>query len=167
MRTVVTSDEYKTGMRFLAGAVNIVTTVQNGNWFGMTATAVCSASAEPPTVLVCVNERSATHEALVASGMFCVNVLGAHDSALSPAFSGCVPPQERFSHGRWKLTRAGGLPTLEGALASFDCRIVNIVRCGSHSIFLGEVLDVSIGAATEPLIYSHGGYWVTKPLACA
>ena len=67
--------QYKLGMRQLAGAVNIITSLHAGKPWGMTATAVCSASAEPPTVLVCINQSAATHQAILEAGIFCVNVL--------------------------------------------------------------------------------------------
>src|SRR6185436_15849319 len=53
--------QFKAGMRSLAGAVNIITSAHAGHRYGMTATAVCSASAEPPTVLVCINKLATTH----------------------------------------------------------------------------------------------------------
>ena len=84
----VDAEQFKVGMRTLAGAVNIITSVHSGHRYGMTATAVCSTSAEPPTVLVCINKLANTHGAVVKAGAFCVNVLRAEDWALSTTFSG-------------------------------------------------------------------------------
>ena len=56
--------QFRIGMRTLAGAVNIITSSQGGRRYGMTATAVCSATAEPPTVLVCINKIATTHAAV-------------------------------------------------------------------------------------------------------
>ena len=80
--------QFKVGMRSLAGAVNIITSAHAGHRYGMTATAVCSASAEPPTVLVCINKLATTHGAVSKAEAFCVNVLRAEDWQLSTTFSG-------------------------------------------------------------------------------
>jgi len=75
----VDAGQFKLGMRTLAGAVNIITSMHAGHRYGMTANAVCSASAEPPTVLVCINKLASTHNAVSKSKVFCVNVLRAED----------------------------------------------------------------------------------------
>src|SRR5258706_12639542 len=84
----VDAEQFKVGMRTLAGAVNIITSMQAGRRYGMTATAVCSATADPPTVLACINRLATTHGAVAKSKAFCVNVLRAEDWELSTTFSG-------------------------------------------------------------------------------
>src|SRR6185436_10290526 len=133
--------QFKTGMRTLAGAVNIITSSQGGRRYGMTATAVCSASAEPPTVLVCINKLATTHGAVMKSKMFCVNVLRAEDWALSTTFSGGQTGESRFKSGKWTHL-ATGSPVLIDSLVSFDCRVVKKLVHGSHSIFLGQVQQI-------------------------
>ena len=71
----VDAGQFKIGMRTLAGAVNIITSFHSGHRYGMTATAVCSATADPPTVLACINKLATTHGAVAKSKVFCVNVL--------------------------------------------------------------------------------------------
>src|SRR5207244_10192009 len=84
----VEADQFKVGMRALAGAVNIITSAHAGHRYGMTATAVCSATADPPTVLACINRLATTTGAVAKSKAFCVNVLRAEDWELSSTFSG-------------------------------------------------------------------------------
>ena len=119
----VDAGQFKIGMRTLAGAVNIITSMHSGHRYGMTATAVCSASAEPPTVLVCINKLATTHNAVTKSKVFCVNVLRAEDWQLSTAFSGAQSGDSRFKNGNWTRL-ATGAPVLIDALVSFDCRVV-------------------------------------------
>src|SRR4051812_49836382 len=97
----VEAGQFKTGMRTLAGAVNIVTSLHSGHRYGMTATAVCSASAEPPTVLACINKLASTHNAVAKGKVFCVNVLRSDDWQLSTTFSGGQSGDARFKHGNW------------------------------------------------------------------
>ena len=153
--------EFKRGMRSLAGAVSIITSSHDGRLFGMTATAVCSACADPPTVLVCVNQSTTTHEAIDRSKLFCVNVLRHEDRELSSLFSGLhrseMRGEERFRHGSWTRL-ATGSPVLVTALVSFDCRVTNRLVHGTHTIFLGQVEQLQIGRKGKPLLYSDGQY---------
>src|SRR4030095_9040841 len=92
----VDGEQFKAGMRALTGAVNIITSTNAGHRYGMTATAVCSATADPPTVLVCINKLASTHGAVAKSKAFCVNVLRSEDWELSTSFSGGQSGEARF-----------------------------------------------------------------------
>ena len=149
--------QFKTGMRSLAGAVSIITSNHAGRLFGMTATAVCSACADPPTVLVCVNQSTTTHEAIDQARVFCVNVLRHEDRELSSLFSGLQKGEGRFRAERWTRL-ATGSPALLNSLVSFDCRVTNRLVHGTHTIFLGQVEQLQIGRKGKPLLYSDGQY---------
>ena len=151
-------EQFKIGMRSLAGAVNIITAAHAGHRYGMTATAVCSATADPPTVLVCVNKLAASNGAIAKSKAFCVNVLRAEDWELSTSFSGGAHTGEvRFKTRNWSKL-ATGSPVLVDSLVSFDCRVVRSLPHGTHTIFLGQVEQVLIGKKGKPLLYSEGQY---------
>jgi flavin reductase (DIM6/NTAB) family NADH-FMN oxidoreductase RutF len=156
--------DFKLGMRNLAGAVSIITSTAEGKPYGMTATAVCSASADPPTVLVCINKVTNTHQAIAGAGLFCVNVLRHEDQDLSTLFSGGQKGEGRFRPEQW-LKLATGAPVLESALVAFDCRVVNRMEHGTHSIFLGAVERLQIGRKGKPLLYSDGQYAKLASLA--
>ncbi len=166
------SARFKQGMRSLAGAVSIITSSHEGRRYGMTATAVCSACADPPTVLVCVNHRTSTHKAVADAGVFCVNVLRHEDRELSDLFSGAFSAdgrddtrgEARFRNGSW-APLATGSPVLHNALVAFDCRVVNRLVHGTHTIFLGEVAELRIGRKGKPLLYSDGQYAKLAALA--
>ena len=168
MQRTVTADLYKLGMRSFAGAVCILTSARDGRRYGMTATAVCSAAADPPTVLVCVNRSTTTHGAMAHSGVFCVNVLRAEDKELSGLFSGAggeaVRGEARFRDAQWTKL-ATGSPVLIEALVSFDCKIVNRLEHGTHTVYLGEVEELLIGRKGKPLLYADGQYAKLASLA--
>jgi len=149
--------QFKLGMRTLAAAVNIVTSTHSGHRYGMTATAVCSVTADPPTVLACINKASTTHGAIHKAGVFCINVLRADDAELSTAFSGAQSGEGRFKSRDWTHL-ATGSPVLIDALASFDCRVVKKIAHGTHTIFLGQVEQVLFGKKGKPLLYVEGQY---------
>lgn len=155
---------FKLGMRALAGAVSIITCSHAGHRYGMTATAVCSATAEPPTVLACINRGTTTHGAIDRSGVFCVNVLRYEDRELSGLFSGVQKGEGRFREADWTRL-ATGAPVLANALVAFDCRVVNRLEHGTHSVFLGEVAALHLGKKGKALLYADGQYAKLASLA--
>lgn len=156
--------EFKLGMRSLAGAVSIITCGLEGRLYGMTATAVCSATADPPTVLVCVNRATTTHDAIAKAELFCLNVLRHEDRELSGIFSGTQKGESRFRDDQWTRLSTGA-PVLINSLVSFDCRVANRLVHGSHTIFLGEVAQMQIGRKGKPLLYADGQYAKLASLA--
>jgi flavin reductase (NADH)/flavin reductase len=159
--TTMTIDitQFKAAMRCLTGHVCLITTCsEDGRRGGLTATAVCSVSASPPMLLVCVNRSSASCEAIREAGCFAVNVLGKDSTALANRFASPLSPQEKFAEGRW-LTLDTGAPVLEQSLASFDCRIEQAIEAGTHVILFGAIRAIQIPRADRtPLLYAHGGY---------
>ncbi len=154
-RMSVDGAAYREAMARLAGAVHLVTTDGPGGRAGFTATAVCSVSDAPPTLLVCINRDSSAYPAFNRNGRLCVNLLAAGHEALAEAF-GRRPLGERFSAGAWDEGRGGG-PVLDGALAAFECRIVRRVPAGTHDVLFGEVEALS-GGGGDALVYGFRRY---------
>jgi flavin reductase (NADH)/flavin reductase len=152
-------ESFKAGMRHLAGHVCLITTAQpDGTRSGLTATAVCSVSASPPTLLCCVNRRSASYAAIRAAGIFAVNVLSFDDRELAGRFSGGIGGPARFDLGLWGRLETGA-PVLDSALVGFDCRLVQAVEAATHGIFFGEIQAARVSTARRrPLLYAHGVY---------
>jgi flavin reductase (DIM6/NTAB) family NADH-FMN oxidoreductase RutF len=154
----VDPEAYKRGMRQLAASVTIVTTAHEGQRRGLTATAVCSLSAAPPTLLVCINRLVSAHDLIVGSGCFCVNVLAEEHSALSRRFAGAESGEARFSSGGTWAPMTTGAPALGEAMASFDCALMHRIEVETHSVFIGRVLDVASHPGRRPLLYADGNY---------
>jgi len=156
---ILDSGSFKAGMRRLAAGVCLITSARSeGGRVGLTATAVCSVTADPPTLLCCINRGSASHAAIRAAGVFAVNVLALEDRSLADRFATTTDWDARFETGLW-LTLSTGSPILESALAAFDCRIVQTVDVGTHGILFGEIQSVRVrDARAKPLLYGHGGY---------
>ncbi len=154
----VSREEFRHAMASLAGAVNLITTDGVGGRAGMTATAVCSVSDTPPMLLTCINGDARIHAAMEKNGSFCVNVLSPSALALSNLFSSKVDMDVRFSAGEWSMLETGS-PMLRTSLATFDCRIVNAIRMGSHTVFVGEVVRAaSQGDDVAGLVYFRRKY---------
>ena len=163
--SVAEADSFKSGMRHLAAHVCLITTVgPDGLRRGLTATAVCSVSADPPTLLCCVNRQIMPFAAIRESGIFAVNVLGVEDRALAERFASEIQGDARFDIGAWS-TLATGAPLLESALAAFDCRLTRLEEVATHGILFGEIQAVrSKSSNTEPLLYAHGTFGGFAPL---
>ncbi|MFT0172606.1 flavin reductase family protein [Paraburkholderia mimosarum] len=153
---------FKQAMRHLAGGVTVLVALQpDGTPAGIAATAVCSVSAEPASLLACINQSSSVGK-LVATGIpFTVNVLSVHHEALARAFGGMSGHDQtsRFGFGQWHLSPEG-VPVLDGSLVAFACRVEKTVAHGSHLVVIGRVEHVALPADqadTAPNLVYHNG----------
>ncbi len=152
-RGEVDGESFRQGMRRLCGGVTIVTSRFDDRPVGLTATAVCSLSAEPPRLIACINRAGLTCRGIARSRILCVNLLSRRHESLALRFAGRTEEQqERFAEGDW-TTLASGAPVLEDALAAFDCRVAMLVDTGSHAIVIADILRVRLGPCERPLIY--------------
>lgn len=151
---LATAADFKAGMRRLAAGVNVITASDGKASYGLTATAVCSLSVEPPHLLICVNAVANAHDALHRAGAFCVNVLSHDQEAIARRFAkiDSARREQRFDLGLWSPL-ATGAPVLEGALANFDCLTVRDIGVATHTIFIGRVIAVRCAQAGHPLLY--------------
>lgn len=156
---MVSIPEFRNGMSLLAGAVNVITTDGAAGLAGFTASAVCSVTDQPPTVLVCMNRSSFAHRFFVENRAICVNVLSAAQQELSTLFANReVTMAQRFARAPWSPLTTGA-PALEGALVNFDGVITHIHEVGSHSIFIAELRDVRLAGETQHgLAYFNRAY---------
>jgi flavin reductase len=150
--STITRQSYRDAMARLGAAVNIVTTDGPGGRHGFTASAVCSVTDTPPTLLVCLNKGSSVSRAFHTNGVLCVNTLASGQEDLSQLFGGGTPAAERFATADWKIS-ATGAPMLIGAVAAFDCRVVRTVEIGTHDVLFCEVVGLMEGDARAGLIY--------------
>jgi flavin reductase len=156
---------FKQGMRRLAAGVSLITTRDgNGSPHGLIATSVTSVSLVPPSLLVCVNKSASSHDTFASSGAFCVNLLAEDASDIALQFSSSKLRELRFAEGNWSELVTGS-PVLTDAIASFDCRISNIVEASSHTIFIGEVVDIELPHQSfAPLLYLDGSFARCLPM---
>lgn len=149
-------DAFKSAMRRLAATVTILTTMTaDGKPMGMTATAVTSLSADPPSLLACVNRSATIHASLPVGSRLCVNLLGEAHGELSFAFGGKVGPDERFGHGDWVHA---DLPYLADAQVNLACLVDAVFDYGTHSIVVGKVEAVRLAGEFGPLVYGDGRF---------
>ncbi len=149
------TEDFREAMRRFATGVAIVTTAYDGRVHGFTANAFASVSADPPTVLICVNRGATAHPLIASSQRFCVNLLALEQQSLAERFAG-GEPRSRFDGVPYRIGESGS-PILEGTLAHVDCLLAEEVTASTHTIFLGNVLDVGYRDG-EPLGYFNRAY---------
>lgn len=134
---------FREGMSRMGAAVNLVTTDGPAGRHGLVASAVCSVTDSPPTVLVCVNRGSFVHGKLLQNGVLCVNVLASQHEALCARFARYVEGVDRFAEGVWHRAVTGA-PVLDDANVALDCRIGSVLEQGTHSVLFCEVQAVHL-----------------------
>ena len=157
---------FKLGMRRLAAGVSLVTTRdEQGRPHGMIATSVTSVCLTPPSLLTCINKTASSHDALARAGIFCVNLLAEDADDIALRFSSSSFRDTRFAGDIWNELETGA-PVLDGAIASFDCRVTSAIEASSHTIFIGEVVAVRLPQQTAaPLVYLDGAFARCAPAA--
>ncbi|GAA4091262.1 flavin reductase [Nocardioides kongjuensis] len=145
---------FRAAMAQLSAAVSVITTDGPAGRAGITVSALCSVTDEPPTLLACLNQSSRSHDAFLANRRVCVNLLGPEHEELAMRFAGAtgLPMAERFAGEAWDEL-AGGVPVLRGATANVVGRIVSGHTHGSHSVLMIEVDDVSVAEDRGALVY--------------
>lgn len=152
---------YRDAMAKLGAAVNVVTTGTLENPVGFTASAVCSVTDTPPTLLVCLNRTSRVREFFHVGSPLCVNVLSASQEELSGHFASANSMEERFALGHWD-TLSTGAPALKEAVATFDCLVSQIVEVGTHSVLFGAVQALRSNDEADGLAYFRRAYHSLK-----
>jgi flavin reductase (DIM6/NTAB) family NADH-FMN oxidoreductase RutF len=140
--------------RFASGVTVVSTKDAGGKLHGITVSSFCSVSLEPPMVLICIEKITTSHHAFEESGVFIVNILNENQSALSEKFAD--PLTDKFDGVDYR-EGLEGVPILSDALASLECRITFSYHGGDHSIFVGQVENVTASEG-DPLLYFRGQY---------
>jgi flavin reductase (DIM6/NTAB) family NADH-FMN oxidoreductase RutF len=156
------TEERQAFLDAMSRAVTGVTVVTSDGQYGrrgQTVSAMCSVSADPPSLLVCLNRKSLLVPAIEGNRVFSVNVLRADQKRISDSFAGRPAAHDEaydFERVRWE-TAVTGSPMLSSAVAKFDCQLLEAHTIGTHTIFIGEVV-ASSAAKGKPLVYASRGY---------
>ncbi len=160
----IDSTTFRDAMSCVGAAVNIITTDGPAGRAGFTASAVCSVTDSPPTLLVCLNRSASVWPVFSNNQALCVNTLAAGQEALSNLFGGKTPMEARFAAASWQQGETG-CPRLTDALASFDCRISQVVSVGTHDILFCQIVDITRHPTPEGLVWFDRRYHALRP-AC-
>jgi flavin reductase len=157
--STIDSASFRQAMSRLIGSVHVITTTGEEGDVGVTATAVCSVSDDPPTVLVCLNKKGWAQRAIERSGVLAISALSAHHRNLANIFAGQqrLDMSERFSFAQWKRLVTGA-PLLEGCVTGLDCYVAEVHEVGTHRVFYCRVIAEEKAVETPALIYGERRY---------
>ncbi|HEY6329705.1 MAG TPA: flavin reductase family protein [Blastocatellia bacterium] len=148
-------DQFKKAMSRFASSVTVITAEsETGGPRGLTVSAFCSLSLDPPLVLVCIDKNASFHGVLGEGGHFAVNILSEHQEVVSRRFAS--KGVDRFDGIGYKKGAAGS-PLLDDVIAHMECVVRQCYSGGDHTIFVGEVESAET-ADGKPLAYFQGGY---------
>ena len=153
-RQPVDEAAFRAAIAHFATGVTVITTLNEGKPAGMTASAVTSLSLDPVLLLVCINHKLPTHEAIENSRCFVVNVLGERQQELALHFA--RPSSDKFAG--IDLDPDHELPVLSDAIAWFACDVQERFPGGDHTIFTGLVTDCAAKPGRRPLLYFRSGF---------
>lgn len=139
----VDPDAFLQAMALVPGPVTIIATGDATDRRGLTASSFSSLSADPPSVLVCINKSASAHDMILATGCFGVSVLPSDRHEVATLF--VKKEIDRFAQHEWTTLKTGA-PLLTAAAVAFDCRLIKSMDGFSHTIIIGQVEDMITGA---------------------
>ena len=130
-------------------------------FLALSATHLC---ADPPLMMVSVDEKTSALETILRAQHFAINYLAASQEPLMAIFGGRseLKGADRFTTGEWGQI-ATGAPTLMGAAGVIDCELVEVIRRHSTAIVVGEVKAFAGGSDNDPLITYRGSFGRYQP----
>lgn len=147
-------------MRRVVGGVTVITTRHDNQPWGMTVSAFTPVCMDPPTLLVCVNNRTVTASDISREGLFAVNLLSQAQLQVSQLCSQAgkdkyltehiVPPED--------LPERVLMPVLRNSIVTFDCKAIEIRPVGSHLVVIAKIEAVLAPEVRKPLLYGEGRY---------
>lgn len=154
----ITAELFRRACGLWATGVSIVTTIDTaGKPFGLTMNAISSLSLDPPMMLACVDKGSDTLAPLLASRVFCVNILTSAQQDLSNRFA--KKGHDKFDGIAWAPGKVGA-PVLADTLVSIECELADVYEGGDHKICCGAVRDIVTNESVDvaPVLYFGGRY---------
>jgi flavin reductase len=158
--TLLSSDERADAQRLFrqvmgrfATGVTVVTTRIDDETFGMTANAFMAGSLDPMLCVVSINRTAQMHARIHAAGHFGVSFLSQEQQHLAAHFAG-----KRVERLAPDFELRGRTPILQRAVAAVTADVLETASCGDHTLFIGSITSLELGAATRPLLFQAGRY---------
>lgn len=136
----------------------IVTSRKEEKYNGQIANAVIQVTAEPPKIAVCINKNNLTHEYIDSSGVFTVSILSKETPLTFIGLFGFKSGRdiEKFKDVNYELGEKTSVPIVKDHTVAFiECKVVDKFDVGTHSIFIGEVLNCGKLSDEEPMTYAY------------
>ena len=141
----------------LSYGLYVITSGKEGRFNGQIANTVFQVTSEPPTVAVSINKQNFTHEHIAASRRFAVSIL---EEATPMTMIGqfgfkCGRDINKFEGIGTRIGETGVPVVTDHAVAFIEAEVAGELDCGTHTIFLGRVVECDVLAAAEPMTYAY------------
>ena len=135
----------------------IVSSIDGEKINGQIANTVFQVTAEPPQVAVCINKENLTHEFIEKSGVFAVSVLGENTPMDFIGRFGFRSGRDfdKFDGIKYEKGATGSPVVVENALSYFECEITGKMSAGSHTAFVGKIVEARNLKEGQPMTYEY------------
>ena len=148
--------EFLRAMRGITSTVTVLSAKDGTSKEAMTATSVASLSLYPPTMLVCINHEATIHNIMKEGLGFCINILSVGQEGLADICSIKGKEEQRFLEGNW--SELDDIPYNKDSQSNMFCNCIKAIECTTHTIYLGEIIEVFNQSSFNPLLYKDGNY---------
>jgi flavin reductase (DIM6/NTAB) family NADH-FMN oxidoreductase RutF/rubredoxin len=147
----------RTALQQCSYGVYIISAQDGGKLNGQIANTVCQVTSEPATVSVCINKQNLTHELISKSRAFGVSILAEETPMQFIGRFGFKSGRdnEKLEGINYKMGPSGSPIVLEHCTSYMDCELVTSMDAGTHTIFLGRVVDADVVSDGRPMTYEH------------
>ncbi|CUS78728.1 NADH-FMN oxidoreductase RutF, flavin reductase (DIM6/NTAB) family [Candidatus Kryptonium thompsonii] len=149
----------KKALRMITYGLYILTSKSGDRYSAGTVNWLSQSSFEPPLVMVGVKRDSGLHSTISESGVFAVNILASDQKEIASAFFKPTSVENDKINGYRFEQGETGSPLLVDLPAFFECRVVDKVERGDHTIFVGEVINAGVRKEAKPLVMWDTGWF--------
>lgn len=141
----------------LSYGVYIISSALDGKYSGQIANTVFQVTSEPPAITVCINKQNRTHDFVSSSKSLAVSVLSESVPMTTIGLFGFKSGRDvdKFEKTNYKIGVTGAPVVLDFSIAYFEVKISQSVDCGTHTLFVGEVVDCGVLSDDPPMTYAY------------
>jgi len=146
-----------TALHQIGYGIYIVSSKKEKKINGQIANTVFQITSDPPTIAISINKNNYTHECISTSKVFAVSVL---EQEVNMKFIGkfgfvCGKDKDKFKGIRYKIGQTGSPIILDHTLAFLEAEIIQEIDVGTHTLFIGKIVNAGNIKKGVPLTYSH------------
>jgi flavin reductase (DIM6/NTAB) family NADH-FMN oxidoreductase RutF len=149
----------KKALRMITYGLYILTSRAGDRYSAGTVNWLSQASFDPPLVMVGVKKGSGLHSVISDSDVFAVNILASDQKDIASSFFKSTNVEgDRLNGFKFELGQTGS-PLLIDLPAFFECRVIDRIERGDHTIFVGEVVNAGVRSEAKPLVMWDTGWF--------
>ena len=135
----------------------VVSSKKNNKINGQIANTVFQITSEPPTVAVSINKDNLTHEFIKESKVFTISVLSEDTPMKFIGHFGFKSGKDidKFKDVNYRIGATNSPIVLDYTVAYFECEVINNLDVGTHTVFIGKVIDAEIINDKKPMTYDY------------